>query len=143
MKYSELFCGARKRQVIKFVQQMIIASPLILIAMTGSPVFQGHAESKVPVITIHARRYEFKPSAITLKVGQPVKLVFISDDVAHGISVEGILSDVNIKRDKPIEIEIIPPKVGDFAGECSSYCGMGHDRMKFLIHVVPDAAGQR
>lgn len=136
MKCSELFCGARKSQVIKCVRRALIASTLILAAMMDSHVFQASAESKAPVITIRARRYEFIPSAITLKVGQPVKLVFISDDVSHGISVEGLLSDVNIMREKPREVEITPSKVGDFEGECSRYCGVGHDRMKFLIHVV-------
>jgi cytochrome c oxidase subunit 2 len=117
--------------------RLIYAGALIAaIAVILLPTTNGFAGEDTPVVTIHARRYEFVPSEITISAGKPVKLVFIADDVAHGISVADLLSDVDIDPGEPSAVVITPSKAGDFAGECSRYCGAGHERMKFLIHVV-------
>jgi cytochrome c oxidase subunit II len=115
---------------------VLVSAILMLSVMALPPLARGHTEAEVPVITIHAKQYEFIPSEITVKAGQRTRLIFISDDVPHGISVEELLSDVSIKKGKPTEIEITPSKAGDFQGQCSWYCGMGHARMNFLIHVM-------
>ena len=66
-------------------------------------------------LTVHARHYKFSPSEITLKQGQKVKLVFVSDDVPHGVVVED-LSDLDIAKSQRREIAITPMKIGDFKG---------------------------
>ena len=136
MKSRDSAFHAIKNRIEKSSRLALVSAAFILTAMTTPSVARGHAEAGVPVITIHARRYEFIPSEITVKVGQRTKLTFISDDVSHGISVEGLLSDVDIQKGKPKGVEITPPSVGDFQGQCSWYCGVGHDKMKFLIHVA-------
>lgn len=132
----ELFFDARDNQVIRFIRWTLIVSTIILIATIDTPAFQAGAEPNIPVITIHAKRYEFKPSEITLKVGKAVRLVFISDDVTHGISVDGLGIDIAIRRYRSNEVDVTPHRAGTFEGHCSVYCGIGHDRMKLLIHVV-------
>lgn len=114
-----------------YVNLLIAAIVLIM----WSP-WNGYAREKTPVITIHARRYKFVPPEITVTAGKPVKLIFVSDDVGHGISVDGLFSDLNIIPGKPKVVVITPSKAGDFTGECSRYCGPGHERMTFLVHVV-------
>ncbi|HEX4022157.1 MAG TPA: cupredoxin domain-containing protein [Acidobacteriaceae bacterium] len=136
MKSSGSMLYAKKDRIIMLPKRVFIIAAVILTVMVSPLLSRGYAEAKISIFTIHARRYEFLPSEITLKVGQRVKLIFISDDITHGISVEGLLLDLNIRRNKPTEIEITPSKAGDFEGECSRYCGVGHDRMKFSIHVV-------
>ena len=86
-------------------------------------------------ITIHARRFAFVPDEITVHVGQPVRLVFISDDVPHAISVEGLSIDLPITR-KPRAVVITPAKIAELTGMCSRYCGSGHDEMRLTIHIV-------
>lgn len=104
-----------------------------------NPIFlftqQAQARSTPPVITIHARRYEFIPSNITLKQGKQVKLVFISEDITHSLTVGGLGLEVRIRKNHHNEVLLSPSKVGNFQGECSIYCGAGHDRMKLVIHV--------
>ncbi len=117
--------------------KLIYASALIAaMAVILLPTTNGYAGEDTPVITIHAKRYEFVPAEITLTVGKPVKLIFIADDVKHGISIEGLLSDLDIDPGEPAAIVVTPSKVGDLAGECSRYCGAGHERMHFVVHVV-------
>lgn len=97
---------------------------------------QGYAESAPPVIVIHAKRFAFVPSQITLEAGKPVHLVFVTNDVTHGIAVPGLGIDMPIWRFRSNQIVITPATAGDFKGECTRYCGVGHDKMKFVIHVV-------
>jgi len=110
---------------------------VILIALASLSVCQVHADTKVPSITIHAKRYEFMPSEITLKQGQQVKLVFISNDVPHGIAIMDLGVSLDLRKNHPNQVIITPDKVGTFEGVCSRYCGAGHDRMTFTVHVTP------
>lgn len=123
-------------QAAKVFRLVCVNVLIAAMAVIMLPTMNGYAGGKVPVITIHAKRYEFVPAEITITAGEPVKLVFIADDVAHGMSVDGLLSDLNIDPGKPTAVVITPSKIGDFAGECSRYCGAGHERMKFVIHVL-------
>lgn len=91
----------------------------------------------MPTITIHAARYEFDPEEVTLKRGQTARLVFIADDVPHGIAIDELGVDADLPKHKPVTVILSPSKVGDFDGECSKYCGTGHSDMTFVVHVVP------
>jgi cytochrome c oxidase subunit 2 len=91
----------------------------------------------MPTISIHARCYEFSPSEITLTRGQPVKLVFIADDVSHGIVIPDLGLKADLPKHKALTLSLTPARVGDFDGECSRYCGSGHSDMTFVVHVRP------
>lgn len=118
------------------VRQWIVASLAVLVFASVPFSPQGGAEPRIPVITIHAKRYEFKPAEITLKAGQKVRLVFLTDDVTHSVVVNGIGIDLPIWKNRSNEVVITPHQTGDFTGECSRYCGIGHDRMTFTVHVT-------
>lgn len=108
------------------------------IGLVPSSVRESHADTGIrTAITIHAERYKFVPSDITLKQGQKVKLTFISDDVPHGIAVTDLGISSNFSKAHPSQIVITPDKSGTFEGECSRYCGSGHGKMKLEIHVIP------
>ena len=120
---------------MRFIQSVVMAAALAVLNPMPGFAQQASVRSTLPVITIHARRYEFSPANITLKQGQPVKLVFVSDDVTHSLTVTGLGLEVRIKKNHSNEVFLTPSKVGNFQGECSIYCGGGHDRMKLIIHV--------
>lgn len=120
---------------MRFFQSAVMAVALVVLNPMSRFIQQAQAKSTLPVITIHARRYEFSPANITLKQGQQVKLVFISDDVTHSLTVASLGLEVRIKKNRSSEVLLTPSKVGNFQGECSTYCGAGHDRMKLSVHV--------
>ncbi|MDW5264794.1 MULTISPECIES: cupredoxin domain-containing protein [Acidobacteriaceae] len=120
---------------MRFIQSAVIAAALVVLNPMSRFAQQAQVKSTVPVITIHARRYEFSPANIILKQGQQVKLVFVSDDVTHSLAVAGLGLEVRIKKNHSSEVLLTPSKAGNFEGECSIYCGAGHDRMKLGIHV--------
>lgn len=95
------------------------------------------AENAAPTMTIHAIRYEFAPAEITLKKGRTVQLLFVADDVPHGISIPDLNIDVDLPKHKAMIVTVTPQVVGDFEGECSKYCGVGHNDMTFTVHVTP------
>lgn len=98
----------------------------------------AHAETQpARTITIHASKFKFDPSEITLKKGQTVKLILISNDVPHALAVNGLPIHSDMVKDHPSTLVITPETVGDFAGKCSKFCGPGHRDMHFMVHVVP------
>jgi cytochrome c oxidase subunit II len=106
-----------------------------MIAMCSAP--RTHAGTSVPVITIHAARYDFSPAEITLKKGETVQLVLIADDVAHGLAVDDLNLRVDMPKHQTESLLFTPDVAGDFEGGCSRYCGTGHEDMTFTVHVRP------
>lgn len=117
------------------VRWIAVCGVVAMAALSGAS--GAAADPPMPTVTVHAVRYTFEPAEITLKAGQPVRLVFIADDVAHGIAVPDLGIEAELPKHKA-QVFILTPKVaGDFAGECSKYCGTGHNDMRFLVHVQP------
>ena len=95
------------------------------------------AETKAPrVIEVHARRYEFVPSAISVKKDEPVELKLLSDDVAHSLLIKDLGINQVVTRNKPAVIDFTSSHSGMFSGQCGHFCGEGHVRMLFTIQVT-------
>jgi cytochrome c oxidase subunit 2 len=110
---------------------------ILLLAGLGASAPPGRSEGpRTPQIIVHAKRFAFTPSEITLKKGQTTKLVLISDDVTHGLVVEGLGISAEIHKGRKTVVPVTPQRTGDFAGACSIFCGSGHRDMEFMIHVV-------
>ena len=97
---------------------------------------RAQTQQPAKAIVIHARKSAFAPSEVTLKKGETVKLVLISDDVRHGLAVRGIGIRSEIKPGRKTELIVTPTEVGDFPGTCWIFCGSGHRDMAFMVHVV-------
>ncbi len=82
-------------------------------------------------ITVVAKKYEFTPSQIELKAGEPVEITFTSEDTKHGfVCPELNLKDITYEKDKPATITFTPEKPGTYPFKCSHLCGFGHRKMK-------------
>jgi cytochrome c oxidase subunit 2 len=87
-------------------------------------------------IVIHAKRYAFVPDEITLTKGEPVKLEVVSDDVAHSLRIDGLNVNMKVNAGQTADYEVTPEATGNFAGKCGIFCGSGHGKMLFTVHVV-------
>src|SRR5579862_1675124 len=87
-------------------------------------------------IEIHARRYAFSPSDITIKKGETIRLKLITDDVTHSLMIKGLGVDQTITKGHPAELTLTPKQDGDFQGQCGHFCGSGHGKMLMTIHVA-------
>lgn len=116
---------------MKFILYPVLA--LLLLIAAGS---QGSAQSADQPIVIHAKRFSFQPSEITLHKGQTVKLDITSEDVTHSLLVPGLNINAPATKGHVTEISVTPEKIGDFHGKCGRFCGSGHGSMLFVVHVV-------
>jgi cytochrome c oxidase subunit 2 len=96
------------------------------------------ADGDVRRITVTAKKYEFTPSRIELKAGEPVEITFESEDTKHGFSVKELdVEKVTFEKGKPATLSFTPEKPGTYNFKCAKFCGMGHSKMKGQIVVVP------
>jgi len=89
------------------------------------------------VVTITAERFTFNPSKITVKQGQMIEFVLVSDDTDHGFKIPSAGIDVAIPPSGRAEarVRFIAKDKGRFTFECSRPCGAGHNLMRGYIEV--------
>jgi cytochrome c oxidase subunit 2 len=84
------------------------------------------------------------PDAVmALPVGEPVRLILVSNDVIHSFYVPAFL----VKRDvvplpegkAPNELEFTVSEKGTYAGQCAEFCGDLHSRMTFTVQAMSRA----
>ena len=96
----------------------------------------ARADVNPKVIEITAKKFEFTPSEITLKKGEPVILRLTSTDRVHGFMSKPLKVDTDIVAGKTTEVAVTPDTAGDFMVICDHYCGTGHGNMKMKVTVV-------
>lgn len=102
------------------------------LTMGGSGV---RAAEDPRVITITAKRFEFSPREITIKLGETVRLQLNTEDVAHGFFVKPLGIDEDIVPGKATEVVVTPRTEGRYTTICDHFCGAGHGNMKMTIIV--------
>lgn len=117
------------KQITRVFAAVMMAS---LIADAGP---NTRAQEPTRTIEIHAKRFAFVPSEITLKPGETITLHLISDDVTHSLLIPGLKINQAITKDHPVDVKVTPSAVGDFRGKCGHFCGSGHGSMVFTVHV--------
>ena len=110
----------------------------LLIVLASTPAGRGQPADPPRVIHVHAERFAFTPSEITVDEGSVVELRLTSDDTDHGFKVHG-LGDPNVvipKRGRgDVRVTIEAKEAGTFPFECSHVCGAGHAFMRGVIRV--------
>jgi cytochrome c oxidase subunit 2 len=96
----------------------------------------ANAALEPQVIEISAKKYEFSPSQVTLKKGEPVILRLTSTDRIHGFMSRALKVDTDIIPGKTMDIAVTPATAGTFMVICDHYCGTGHGNMKMKVTVV-------
>jgi len=77
-----------------------------------------------------------KPPVMYLPVGEPIRFTTEAQDVIHSFYVREFL----FKRDafpghlNTFDLTITKP--GDFGGQCTEYCGLAHQAMRFTVRAV-------
>lgn len=108
----------------------------IALAVSAPKTGLVHASDNPRVIEISAKKFEFTPSAITLKKGDPVILRLKSSDRVHGFMSKPLKIDTDIPNDTTKDVAVTPDTAGDFTIICDHYCGTGHGGMKMKVTVV-------
>jgi len=97
------------------------------------------ASSPRPItVVLHARRYSYSPSVIKVRRGQRVTLRLISDDVHHGLYLDGYELQISARPGQEAEMTFLATKGGRFPFRCSVTCGPLHPYMIGYLEVVPN-----
>jgi cytochrome c oxidase subunit II len=88
------------------------------------------------VIKVTAKRFEYSPSVITVKLGTPVVLELTTLDRVHGFEIPDLKLKAEIKPGEVNRVRFVPDKVGTFDFHCNIFCGSGHEDMSGQIVVT-------
>ena len=100
-------------------------------ALVTGTVRGGEPVHEVQVV---AKKFGFDPSTITVRAGEPVRLVIRSADTTHGFSIRDLHIDVQVPRGgDPVAVEFTAPPPGRYEIACSEFCGSGHGQMKAAV----------
>ena len=102
------------------------------------PFFAGAAwaQPEPRVIPIRAKKFEYTPSEIKLKLGEPVVLEFTTEDVHMGFDAPSLGLHADIVPGKVARVPFTPSKSGSFEFACDVFCGEGHEEMGGVIIVA-------
>ena len=85
--------------------------------------------SQEQVVKISAKRFEYSPNVIKVKVNTPVVLELTTLDRLHGFAVPDLKLEAEIKPGEVTRVRFVPQKTGTFAFHCNVFCGSGHEDM--------------
>jgi cytochrome c oxidase subunit 2 len=94
------------------------------------------AQSKPRIIPVTAKKFEFDPAVLTLRLNEPVVFQLKSLDVVMGFSVPDFGVRGTIIPGQVTEVPMTPTKIGEFTFLCDVFCGSGHENMDGTMRVV-------
>jgi cytochrome c oxidase subunit 2 len=94
------------------------------------------AQPEPRVIAIRARKFEFSPGELELKLGEPVVLELTTDDVHMGFDAPELNLHADILPGRVARVPFTPRKPGSFEFVCDVFCGSGHEDMGGVIKVI-------
>ena len=88
--------------------------------------------------TVVARKFEYTPNILTVKRGDRVNIRLLSQDVHHGLYLDGYEIETSAYPGKDGALHFVADKNGKFAFRCSVTCGAFHPYMIGYLKVTPD-----
>jgi cytochrome c oxidase subunit 2 len=93
------------------------------------------AQPSERVIRVSTRRFEFTPSHVTLKRGEPVVFELVAEDVVMGFKVFDFGVRTDVIPGKVMRVRFVPDRTGEFTFNCDIFCGTGHEEMAGTLTV--------
>jgi cytochrome c oxidase subunit II len=131
---------------------LIVLGGLAVATDFARPANTAQADQSVQVIEVTAKKYEYSPSPIRVKLGVKVQLKITSLDRTHGFKINlypdgadakgepGLLFSTaddcfKIETGTPTVVEFVAHTPGTYSFHCCNRCGLGHGGMKGQLVV--------
>lgn len=105
------------------------------VAATATGAGLATSQSNEKIIKVSAKKFEFTPSKIELKLNQPVTFELATEDVLMGFSIPDFGARADITPGATQTLRLVPDKVGTFDFVCDVFCGSGHEEMTGVLIV--------
>src|SRR5690349_16244524 len=106
----------------------LLSAALVATLVTGAQVRLATAAGE-QVIHMTAKKFEYNPSEITVKKGQPVVIEIVSLDRKHGFTIPELNIRMDVKPGEKNVVRFTPDRAGTFNFHCDNFCGEGHEGM--------------
>lgn len=106
-----------------------------LLAGAAALVFGGGSGPAVETIRITAKRFEFNPDAIRLRLGRPAVLELVALDRTHGFRIPDLGINALLVEGEAVHVPITPDRTGSFVFMCDRFCGEGHEDMTGILTI--------
>jgi len=93
------------------------------------------AQAEPRVIAIRARKFEFTPGEVQLKLGEAVVFELTTEDVHMGFDAPELNLHADILPGRVARVPFTPAKAGSYEFVCDVFCGSGHEEMSGVIKV--------
>lgn len=129
-KYYAVILGVFCFAVLTCAYSLVSAEP-----KTESPECSGKIENGIRVVNIKSSKYKYEPDPVVVKLGEKVRIIATSSDVAHGVTIGEFNVNLVIEPGETETAEFTADKEGEFIIYCTVYCGPGHTQMRGKLMV--------
>ena len=113
-----------------------LAFPLLVAAAWMLAAHRAAHSAPEHEIHLTARKFDYSPSEIVVKKGEPVAIEIVSLDRRHGFTVPELKIRSDAKPGQNTIVRFTPEKAGRFDFHCDVFCGSGHESMTGTLVVV-------
>lgn len=115
---------------------MKVSVILLVLMMSVTGFVRGDGEERF--FEVRARRFNYTPHIIKVNKGDKVIIRLISEDVTHGLFVDGYGVNTSARPGEDGSLTFVADKTGKFAFRCSVTCGELHPYMIGYLKVGPN-----
>lgn len=125
-----------RKEIFKRIKELKIFFLFILLG--HFLVFQKPVYAEERFFEIRAHKFSYSPHIIRVKKGDRVRIRLISEDVTHGLFIDGYGIETKAKPGKDGSLTFTADKRGRFSFRCSVTCGEFHPYMIGYLIVEPN-----
>jgi heme/copper-type cytochrome/quinol oxidase subunit 2 len=109
--------------------QITLLLGLAMVALALAPLPASITAAQERFFRVKASNFEYSPAVLRVNPGDRVTVELASEDVVHGIYIDGYNLEVHADPGQPERLSFVANKTGSFRLRCSVTCGALHPFM--------------